>query len=305
MSLRALTIVLGLGLATAAYVTSGCGASSGTEPTAQTAQAATKAPFTVPAHGFVKVSLDALGDVPLRPEQRPQIEALAKDAEARHQSSRDAKNALVTAIADQVQAGTLDRAALQPKIDALQAAMKASKPLDAAALEKLHAVLDPEQRAAFVAALQAKWHDHGGPEHGGPEHGGPPGADHDGPPSSPMGRGMGFGPLAQLGADLKLTDDQKDKIKQALFAQHDAAGGMHDWRGGMREGHERLEKLTEAFKSEHFVVAELEPKDSEPKDFMTDHGDKMFKLGQAVLPILTPEQRTILAGKIRDHAKEE
>jgi Spy/CpxP family protein refolding chaperone len=294
MSFRTLAVVLGL--ATAAYVSSGCGASSATEPTTQTAQAATKAPFTVPAHGFVKASLDALGDVPLRPDQRAPIEQLAKDAEARHASGRDAKNALVLAIADQVQAGTLDRAALQPKIDAVQAAMKAAKPLDAQALEKLHGILDADQRKAFVDALRAKWQAHG------------PSGDHAGPddegPGPKGGRGMGFGPLAQLGAELKLTDDQKDKIRQAIFAQRAAGGGppgggMHDWRGG----HERLEKLTAAFESDHFVVAELEPKDE--KDFMTEHGDRMLELGRSVLPILTAEQRTLLATKIREHAKDD
>lgn len=308
MTFRTLAVVLGL--ATAALVGSGCGATSTTETPAQTAQAATKAPFNVPAHGFVKASLDALGDVALRPEQRPVIEQLAKDAEARHDPVQKAREALMLAVADQVQAGAVDKAALQPKIDALKAAMDAAKPADAAALEKLHATLDKDQRAAFVAALQAKWHDH---DHGD-DHGGPPG----GPGAAGPGGGgmMAFGPLAQLGADLKLTDDQKAKIRQAIFAQHfgpgaggPGAGGpgagagapggrMHDWHGA----HERIQKMTDAFKSDHFVVAELEG-DHAGKDFMAEHGERMFQLAGTILPILTPEQRTTLAAKIRDRVK--
>ena len=62
------------------------------------------------------------GDVPLTPEQRGDIEKLAVDADARHEGARAAKKELLLAMAAQVQAGTIDRAALQPKIDALVAA---------------------------------------------------------------------------------------------------------------------------------------------------------------------------------------
>lgn len=323
MSLRTIAVVLGL--ATAALVGSGCAATSTTEtPTAQTVQAATKAPFTVPAHGFVKASLDALGDVALRPDQRPQIEQLAKDAEARHVPVRQATEALMLAAADQVQAGTVDRAALQPKIDAVKAAMDAAKPADAAALEKLHSILDASQRGAFVDALKAKWHERRDDDRAAAGLGGTgsaPGtggatAAHGGAGGGFGGGGMGFGPLKNLAAELKLTEDQQAKLRQAVFAQWSAGaggqkgapgaapagpgfgGGKRDW-GGAKE---RITKMTDAFRSDHFVVAELEA-DHPAKDFMAEHGDRIFTLAATVLPILTPEQRTILATKIRDHAK--
>ncbi|CAN5689204.1 hypothetical protein BH09MYX1_BH09MYX1_32450 [soil metagenome] len=308
MSFRLATIAVALGLATTALLNQGCGASSAEAPV-QTAQAAsTKAAFTVPAHGFVKVALDALGDVALRPEQRAQIETLAKDAETRHEATRQAREALMLAIADQVQAGNVDQAALQPKLDTMKAAMDASKPRDAAGLEKLHGILDADQRAAFVNGLKAKALDHGGGDDDDHASGAaaPPGAQaHAGPGGH--GGGMGFGPLGHLAAELKLTDDQKDKMKQAFFAQRSEGGPggasgpggamMHDGRGG----HERIEKTLDAFKSDHFVVAELEG-DHAGKDFMTEHGDRLFKLAQTMLPILTSEQRTTLAAKIRDQA---
>ncbi len=312
--MRFRTIALALGLATAALVGNGCAATSTTEtPTAQTVQAATKAPFNVPAHGFVKASLDALGDVALRPDQRPQIEQLAKDAEARHAPVRQATEALMLAVADQVQAGTVDKAALQPKIDAVQAAMAAAKPGDAAALEKLHAILDASQRGAYIDALKAKWHERRDDDRAAAGMGG--GGAAPGPGAG--GGGMGFGPLAHLGAELKLTDEQQTKIRQAIFAQWAAGasdgaagaaapgaaagpgpGGKHDWHGAR----DRINKMTDAFRSDHFVVAELDT-DHAGKDFMTEHGDRMFKLAATVLPILTPEQRTTLATKIRDRAK--
>ena len=61
-----------LALSLAATACSGTAA-----PTAQSAAATTRAPVAQGTHGIVKLAGDALGDVDLRPEQRPEIEKLA------------------------------------------------------------------------------------------------------------------------------------------------------------------------------------------------------------------------------------
>ena len=272
--------VLSLGLGTLAALP-GCGASSA-ETTAQTAQGATRAPFAQPSHGPVKMILLALGDVPLRADQRATIDQMAKDAEARHEGVRAAQEALTLAVADQIQAGAIDHAALQPKVDALTAAMDKARPADRAALEKLHALLDADQRVAFVDAMKAH----------GPGH---------------PGGGEGMERLKQLGDELKLTDEQRGKIRELLTAEwrgehggppHDGehgprGGGMHGMHGG---------KVLDAFKGDHFVMDEVAP----PLDAkeLGKGGDRMLHMADIVLPVLTPEQRTALAAKIRDHAKE-
>ncbi|HEX7601732.1 MAG TPA: hypothetical protein VF316_09010 [Polyangiaceae bacterium] len=276
--------VLSIGLGTLAALP-GCGASS-SETTAQTAQGATRAPFVQPAQGVVKMMLVALGDVPLRADQRATIDQMAKDAEARHDGVRAAREAMMLAVADQIQAGAIDRAALQPKIDALTAAMDKARPADRAAFEKLHALLDANQRVAFVDAFQAP-----APGHGGP--------------------GEGMDRMRKLGDELKLTDDQRAKIHELMSAEmhgdHGPGGdrgprGDHGPGPGMPRGGPGG-KVMEAFKGDHFVLDEVAP----PPDAkeMGKGGDRMLRLAEIALPILTPEQRTALAGKIRDHAKSE
>jgi hypothetical protein len=282
MTLPKVAFVLTLGLGTLAALP-GCGASAA-DTTAQTAQAATRAPFAQPAQaGPAKLVLAALGDVPLRAQQRATIEQMAKDAEARHEGVRAAREALALAVADQIQAGAIDRAALQPKIDALTAAMDKAGPADRAAFEKLHALLDPDQRVAFVDAMKA----HGPGEHGG---------------------GEGMDRMKQLGDELKLTDEQRGKIRELMTAEwhgnHGPPGGgdHHGPPGGGMHREGPGGKLLEAFKTDHFVFDEVAPP-PDAKEMMGKGGDRMLHLAEIVLPILTPEQRTILAGKIRDQAK--
>src|ERR1700722_2040861 len=121
----------------------GCAATVSSEPAPAAQGATTVAPVATTAHGAVKLFGDALGDVPLTASQRVAVEQLATDADARHAQARAARADLMTTVAAQVEAGQIDRTALQPKLDALTAAMQASQPADRAAFEQLHAILTP------------------------------------------------------------------------------------------------------------------------------------------------------------------
>ena len=132
----------------------GCGGSVAAEaPTAPADVVATKAPVAVTAHGHVKLAGEALSEVPLRADQRAQIEHLAVDADARQAAVRAARQDLKLALADQVAAGQIDRTALQPKIDAIGTAALGAQTADRAALTQLHSILDASQRSLFVDAL--------------------------------------------------------------------------------------------------------------------------------------------------------
>jgi Spy/CpxP family protein refolding chaperone len=229
------------------------------------------------AHGPLKVVGEALGDVPLTATQRAQVERLAADAEARHADARLARKDLMLAVAAQVQVGSIDRAALRPKVDALAAALTKAQPADRASFEQLHALLSADQRTAFVDALEARIEEHKGK----------------------MREGH---PLKKWADDLKLTDDQRTQIRAAL---HDhfrqmahGEGGEHPWAD---EGH-RGAKVLSAFKQERFVMDEVAPtRDvSLMAGKMSDH---LLGLAETVLPLLTPEQRGIAATKIRERAE--
>lgn len=268
--LRAVPILMG------ALALGACGSSVEAGPAATAQSAATKAPIATRAQGaHVRLVGEALGEVALRPEQRTTIEQLATEADARHTATRQAHVDLVNAVAAQIEAGKIDRAALQPKIDAAAEAWKASRPADRAALEKLHATLDANQRSAFVDALAAKMHAKGG------EH---------------MHMG-GHDRLEKLADDLKLTPDQRTQIATIV---HDQMKAHH---GDFKEGHEKGKAMMEAFKGDHFVMDEVAPA-SDIHAKANEMSGHFLGVVEQILPILTPEQRTIAAAKIRDHAME-
>jgi Spy/CpxP family protein refolding chaperone len=210
----------------------------------------------------VKLFADALGDVPLTSAQRAAVEQLATDAEARHAAARAAHKDLMLTFAAEVQAGTIDRAALQPRIDALVAALRQAQPADRTSFEQLHGVLNAGQRAAFVDAVQTRI-------------------------SERVGRFHDHHPLKQWAADLGLTDEQKAQIRAAMPPH---TGPMGAWK----DAHEHGAKVMAAFKQDRFVMDEVEPARDVAQHvaMATDH---FVGLAQAALPVLTPAQRTIAA----------
>lgn len=300
--------VLALSVGSLAAV--GCGGSV-EQPQSQ-ASAASKAPIGQSTHGVVKMVGEALGEVPLRPEQRAELEKLATAAEARHASMVDGRKELMLAIADQIEKGAVDKAALQPKIDRVAADMDKARPEDTQALAKVHALLDPQQRNAFVDALEAKFarRGHGGPGHhgkgkhgdgekgDGPKADGPrgEGGEHHGPRAG-MHDKHGMRGMKQLAEDLKLSDDQKDKIKDVMkeaFQKKDRPS-MQEMRARMGEG----KKALESFRTDKFDAQALTP----PADKARLGDGHFIGLAEKIVPILTPEQRKLAADKIRGMAE--
>lgn len=266
-------LALSLSLAVPAL---GCGGSVTSEPPQAADTATTKAPVAVNAHGPVKLFGDALGDVPLTATQRTQVEQLATDAEARHADARAARKDLMTVLAAQVQAGQIDRAALQPKIDALVAALQRAQPGDRAAFEQLHAILGPRQRTAFVDAVKARI-------------------------GARMGEMRDKHPMKQWAEDLQLSDDQRAQIKAAIkdrMSAAAAAGGPHeDWSQAKHHG----EAVMAAFEQDRFVMDEVSPARDVQLQVakMTGH---VLGIVEAALPVLTPQQRVLAAQKMMERA---
>ncbi len=271
---------LGIFIIPLALAGAACGGSVSSEPATTQTAAGTRAPVAVNAHApQVRMIGDALAEVPLRPDQRTAIEQLATDAEARHTAAQASHKDFMLALAAQVETGTIDKTALQPKIDAMTAAGQANRPADRAAFQQLHALLDAQQRGELVDALEAKAADHQGGH---------------------KGMHAGRERMKEWATALSLTDDQKTQIKTALKAQHEAhaGAGHHDHAAG-HEGHGK--KTLEAFRADTFSMDAVAPVANAPKGAgeMSDH---VLGMVTTVLPILTPAQRTIAAQKIRDRA---
>ncbi len=283
--LQAVLSVFALGSALALF--SACG-SAQNEP-AQSA--VTRAPLAAAAQarGPGKIIAEAFADVPLRADQRTEIEQMFKDAEARHEPVRKARADVAIALAGQVETGALDRAALQPKVDAVATAWSGAQDNDRVALERLHALLDADQRVALMNAVEARFADKRGEhEHGERMHG-----------------------MKQWADDLQLTDDQRSKIKEGMktqFAAHH--GDEHEHEGPdarEQEGHrgemkEHWDKFRAAFENEHFVIDDVMPK-KDAQEHATKMTGHIIDMASIALPILTPEQRTLAAKKIREHAE--
>jgi len=228
---------------------------------------------------------------------------------------------VANALADQIEKGAIDDAALQAKVDAGIAVYKPISAEDRKAVERVHALLDASQRTALVDALEAKRHERFGKfAKAAMGAGGPPDQAKapDGPP----------GPF-QMMQELNLTAEQKVKLMDAMRAElpmmgdHDGpgehgrhrAGPGHEGRGGdsaeNKGEHEKGEhawggmghqgKVLEAFKSDHFVMDEVAPQGDMEKAVKggLDHGVRFAKVA---LPILTEEQRKTAAKLIRERA---
>ncbi|HEY8079570.1 MAG TPA: hypothetical protein VIF62_35815, partial [Labilithrix sp.] len=215
-------------------------------------------------------------NIPLRADQRTEIEKLVADGEARQASVVTAHKDVMLTLADQIEKGSIDRTALQPKIAAASAAHGTIVAENQAALTRLHDLLTPDQRNNFVDAMQSagkEAHEHG--------------AKH------------GFAAMKQWKDDLKLTDDQVSQIKDVLHGEHkgrDMKAVGKDFKADM----ETRKAALETFRTEKFDAQGLaHPVDANKVSKGTEH---FVGVAEKILPILTAEQRTIAANKIREMA---
>jgi Spy/CpxP family protein refolding chaperone len=102
----------------------------------------------------------ALKQLQLRPEQQRAIEQLKMEARQRYQPVMAEKSSLMRTVAAQIQRGKIDRCAIDSQIKSLASQMARAHVGDRKALERLHEILDPQQRAQFVAALSQLVQDH-------------------------------------------------------------------------------------------------------------------------------------------------
>jgi Spy/CpxP family protein refolding chaperone len=221
-------------------------------------------------HGHARLFEDALDKVSLRADQQTQVEELKKEYKTRHAPVRAAKDALISAVADQIESGNIDRTALEPKIDALATAEQSVSPADRQAFESLHTLLDADQRNQFVDALKQQWEAH----------------KHE--PGKWLKKAASY---------LSLTDDQKTKIEGVLKAEYE----RYKAEPAHATAHEAWKNVLEAFRGEQFDLDKLLPAKDEATKIKAHAGAALDAL-TSIVPILTPAQRTLVANKLRARA---
>jgi Spy/CpxP family protein refolding chaperone len=181
------------------------------------------------------------------------------------------------AVAASVEAGSFDHDRIDPLVSATQAAALSQRPAMEDAANRLHTILDADQRQALVThmrdQMQARFHHHG---MGG-------GADH----------------LTQVATELGLTDDQVATIRTKFESLHDEERAAHPQGfGEIRDHFAHMKVLADAFVSDSFDAHALGVGEH-MSTMMPQFANRLLSRIEVALPVLTPAQRTALAQMIR------
>ncbi|HVR60271.1 MAG TPA: Spy/CpxP family protein refolding chaperone [Polyangia bacterium] len=225
---------------------------------------------------FVALSLQTLG---APPEQRPALEKIRADLRAAMKPARDADASLLTTLADALVAPTPapDAVGVNSAVARVVAANASAQAAYADALNQLHATLTPEQRAVLadkVDAHFAVWQRENAAE--------------TDPAKSRTSRHVDT-----LAADLGLSAEQTAQISAALASERPGEPPA-DHPGAA----ERMRAFGAAFRAPTFDARTL-PANPHLVGWGAAH---LARVVEVMRPVLTPEQRALLAQRLRDHA---
>ena len=219
---------------------------------------------------LIAMSLDTLG---LSPEQKPAIEKIRGDLHARMEPARAAEQNLVVTLADGLAAGTLDSGKVDAAVAQLTSVAAMVHDATTDALNQLHAVLTPPQRAALVDKLEAHWSVWQKANTDENDH------------------------LTQLAADLGLTPDQVEKIRASQVEGMKAVP-----RFDPQEVSAHIRAFGDAFRTPTFDARALSGGGAATAHMVGWGAAHMAHFIESASPVLTPEQRGKLAQILRQHA---
>jgi Spy/CpxP family protein refolding chaperone len=228
---------------------------------------------------FIAMSLDTIGTTP---DQHAAIEKIQADLHATLEPARAAEAKVVVLLADGIAAGRIDKGKVDAAIARVGAASLGIHAAAADSLNQLHSVLDPAQRAELVEKVEAHWQVWKEANGAGPESAMP--SEH--------------GHLEGLARELSLTADQIDKIRAALHAA--SADGHPHLDEDKAAAH--ISAFGTAFEAASFDAKTLKSGDTVNAHLASWGATTMAHFYEAVVPVLTPEQRTKLAENVREHA---
>jgi Spy/CpxP family protein refolding chaperone len=229
---------------------------------------------------FIALSLRSLG---LPPDQRAVVSRIQADLFAKTEPARTGEQTVLTALAEGVAAGGIDKARVDAALKQLESATVPIRVATADALNQLHAALTPRQRIALADDIQAHWAVF---------------RTEDGE-SDKVGTGDDNRDprLTKLAGQIGLSTDQVNKIAVAFSAMMDVPQGATD----PAEIDARLHRLT-AFRSDAFDARSLEGGASTNEHVAARAATLTARFYEAVDPVLTPEQRPKVVALLRDHA---
>lgn len=232
---------------------------------------------------FGRLVFDSLDDLQLKPAQRQIVEKVRGDVRASMEPVQQARKALMVEVADGVAAGSIDDSKVDAGISKMEQEIQRATPALQDAMNRIHAALDPQQRRALVegmrargSALREKAEERGGV------------------------RGIVRARLRRLADTLELTPHQRAAIRDNAKAEFRDMRGAFDPE--VRQQHaQRMRTIGEAFMTESFDARHLDVGREAPAA-SRKISTGMTRLVKVVLPELTPDQRSKLAGMIRQRA---
>jgi Spy/CpxP family protein refolding chaperone len=225
---------------------------------------------------FIAMSLDTLG---VSLEQQAAVERIRSDLHARMEPARVAEQNLVALLADGVAMANLDGAKVDAAIVQVSSTAAAVHDASVDALNQLHNVLTPPQRAALVDKVEAHWAVWQK-------------ANAEGP-----GQASASDHLAILATELDLTPDQVERIRAALGERMKAVPKLDP-----QEIATHLRTFGEAFRGEEFDAKVLATANAANRHMAGWGAAHLANFVETMSLVLTPDQRAKFAQRLREHA---
>ena len=225
---------------------------------------------------FIAMGLDTVGS---SEATRAQVDGIQSDMYGCMAPAGAAQQRLRLTVADGVAAGAVDLAAVDVAIGGLDAAAAGVRECSAAALNPLHAVLTPLERAELVEKVRAHW-----------EVWRQVNSEED---STDRGANVR---LIALTRDVSLTPDQVARATASLHVALSGQAGRFD-RPGVDAN---VQEFATAFEGASFDARSITLQ-ANPR--LPSYGaTRMAIFYETVTPLLTPAQRAALAGQLRTQA---
>jgi Spy/CpxP family protein refolding chaperone len=225
---------------------------------------------------FIAMSLDTLG---VSPDRQAAVERIRTQLHSQMEPARVAEQSLVSTLADGLAAGTLDPAKVDAALIQVRVANAAVYDASVSALNELHNLLTPPERAVLVDKVSSHW------------------AVWQKANDDPESATENDGHLATLAVDLDLTSDQVRKIRAALGVGASAVPRLDPLAIGAR-----LHAFGDAFESDSFDAKKLTTVNDANALVAGWGAGHMAHFVEATLLVLTADQRAELAQHLRSHA---
>jgi Spy/CpxP family protein refolding chaperone len=225
----------------------------------------------------------SLSKLDLKADQKAAVDAAVAELEKQGAQHGDAGKQLVSDIADGVTEGKIDRVKTDADVKKLVEAVGSTKGAVQDAVNKLHKALDPAQRKKLVEEMRARGEEmRAQGEKKGEED--PAHETH----------------LKMLSESLGLTAEQVEKLKaKTRVVMKTQMATMKTNRGAMQK---HMKAIGDAFETDKFDAKKVGVAEH-ASDMAKTMAKHRIAFVEAVLSVLTPEQRSKFAEQVRAHAE--